>query len=304
MPANPTQTENTADREIVITKILDAPRERVFQAMTDPEQVVRWWGPFGFTVTNHEMDVRPGGVWKRTLHGPDGTNYINKSVYDEVVKPERVTFTHAGGEEGTKDKSTCFKGIWIFEEEGKNKTKLTMKIVFQTPEARKECVEKFGAVEGGHQTLTRLAEYLATGCEIAGPIVLERVYNARPEMIWKALTEKDRMQDWYFKLAEFKAEPGFEFRFEVEHEGHHYIHLCKVKEVIPGEKISYTWRYEGQPGDSLVSFELFPQGSQTKVRLVHEGLDTFPKLPEYDKKNFLQGWTHILGTSLKQYLGK
>src|SRR6266852_4602923 len=78
------------DREIVITRLLDAPRELAFQAWTEPQHVAHWWGPNGFTNTIHEMDVRPGGVWRFIMHGPDGTDYKNEIVYVEVVKPERL----------------------------------------------------------------------------------------------------------------------------------------------------------------------------------------------------------------------
>lgn len=88
--------EEFADREIVITRVFDAPRELVWNAWTDPKQIVRWWGPRGFITTIHEMDVRPGGVWKSTMHGPDGTDYPSQSVFVEVVKPERIVYSLGG----------------------------------------------------------------------------------------------------------------------------------------------------------------------------------------------------------------
>src|SRR5437868_11303305 len=88
-----------SDREIVISRIFDAPRELVWQAMTDPEHVVHWWGPRGFSTTIEVMEVRPGGVWKQTLHGPDGANYPNKSIFKEVVPLERIVYSHGGGRE-------------------------------------------------------------------------------------------------------------------------------------------------------------------------------------------------------------
>src|ERR1700678_444638 len=92
--------ENSADREIVISRVFDAPRELVWQAMTDPLHVIHWWGPRGFTTTIEEMNVRPGGVWKQVMHGPDGTDYPNKSIFTEVVKPERLVYAHGGGKKG------------------------------------------------------------------------------------------------------------------------------------------------------------------------------------------------------------
>ncbi|PYI70315.1 MAG: SRPBCC domain-containing protein, partial [Verrucomicrobia bacterium] len=111
----------------------------------------------------------------------------------------------------------------------------------------------------------------------------------------------DEMRQWYFDLKEFKPEVGFEFEFVVEHEGNTYHHLCKVTEVIPQQKIAYTWRYKGEPGDSLVTFELLPDGDKTKLRLTHEGLETFPKTPAYARKNFEAGWKGI-ASELEKFL--
>jgi uncharacterized protein YndB with AHSA1/START domain len=84
----------TTDPEIVTSRVLDAPRERVFEAFSDPARLARWWGPAGFSSTFHEFDLRPGGHWRFILHGPDGANYPNESVFVEVVKPERIVFDH------------------------------------------------------------------------------------------------------------------------------------------------------------------------------------------------------------------
>ena len=95
---------------------------------------------------------------------------------------------------------------------------------------------------------------------------------------------------------------GFEFEFAVEHEGNRYHHLCKVTEVVPQKKIAYTWRYKGEPGNSLVTFELFGEGEKTRLRLTHEGIESFPKTPAYARKNFEAGWTAIIGSELKRFV--
>jgi len=118
-------------------------------------------------------------------------------------------------------------------------------------------------------------------------------------LVWKALTDKDDIKQWSFDLREFTAVVGFEFQFDVEHEGFRYSHRCKVTEAIPYKRLAYTWRYEGHPGDSLVTFVLFAEGDKTRIRLTHEGLETFPKLPAFARKNFMGGWTQLVGTSLK-----
>jgi uncharacterized protein YndB with AHSA1/START domain len=133
-------------------------------------------------------------------------------------------------------------------------------------------------------------------------VVIERTFNAPVARVWKALTDADEMRVWYFDLKEFKPEVGFEFEFTVEHEGTKYHHVCKITEVIPQKKIAYTWRYAGEEGNSLVTFELVADGGKTRLKLTHEGLETFPKLPAYAKTNFEKGWTEIIGSSLKQYV--
>lgn len=84
----------TADREIVSSRVINAPQEKVFEAFRNPELLARWWGPEGFTNTFHTFDFRPGGTWEFIMHGPDGSDYPNKSVFTEIVEPERVVFDH------------------------------------------------------------------------------------------------------------------------------------------------------------------------------------------------------------------
>ena len=133
-------------------------------------------------------------------------------------------------------------------------------------------------------------------------VVIERTFNAPIAKVWRAITDVDQMRAWYFDLKEFKPEVGFEFEFSVEHEGMTYHHLCSVTEVVPQKKIAYTWRYKGEPGDSLVTLELFAEDDNTRVKLTHTGIETFPKIPAYARKNFESGWTAIIGTELKQFV--
>src|SRR5436853_4772174 len=143
---------------------------------------------------------------------------------------------------------------------------------------------------------------MTTKTDATEAVVIERTSNAQVARVWKALTDADQMRAWYFDLKKFKPEVGFEFEFTVEHEGTKYHHLCKITEVIPQKKIAYTWRYSGEEGDSLVTSELFADGNKTRLKLTHEGLETFPKLPAYAKTNFEKGWTEIIGSSLKQFV--
>lgn len=143
---------------------------------------------------------------------------------------------------------------------------------------------------------------MTTKDELTEAVVIERTLDAPVGRVWKALTEVDQMREWYFDLKEFKPEPGFEFEFIVEHEGMKYHHLCRVTLVVPEKKIAYTWRYKGEPGDSLVTFELAPDGDKTKLRLIHEGLETLPKSATYARNRFEAGWTEIIGSELKKFV--
>src|SRR5438270_12628408 len=143
---------------------------------------------------------------------------------------------------------------------------------------------------------------MSTKSNLADAVVVERTLNAPVAKVWKALTDVDQIRHWYFDLKEFKAEVGFEFEFVVEHEGNRYHHLCKITEIVPQKKIAYTWRYKGEPGDSLVTFELFGEGNKTRVKVTHTGIETFPKTAAYARKNFEAGWTTIIGTELKKFV--
>ncbi len=134
------------------------------------------------------------------------------------------------------------------------------------------------------------------------PFTIERVFDAPAIEVWKAITERDRMQEWYFKLKEFKPEVDFEFSFEGGQPGKVYVHLCKVTEVIPGKKITYSWKYKGYEGISFVTWELFTEKDKTKLKLTHAGLETLPDIADFARKNFEEGWTMIIGKQLPEYL--
>lgn len=136
------------------------------------------------------------------------------------------------------------------------------------------------------------------------PIVVERVFQAPPARVWKAITDRHEMKKWYFDLAEFKAETGFRFQFTGGPSPEkQYLHLCEVTEVVPGKKLTYSWRYDGYAGISYVSFELLPQGNATLLRLTHTGLASFPSdNQDFARSNFVEGWNAIINQSLKNFL--
>ena len=144
------------DREIVIARVFDAPRELVFDAWTNPDHIVRWFGPKGFTLTTKEIDIRAGGRWRFVFHGPDGTNYDNRMVFLEVKRPERLVFDHGSDRD---DDPGRFRTTITFDGQSNGKTVVTLRQLHPTKELRDQKVG-FGAVELGFQTLDKLAAYL------------------------------------------------------------------------------------------------------------------------------------------------
>lgn len=150
-----TSTSSTAEREIVTTRLIDAPRTLVFEAFTDPQHVAHWFGPDGFTTVTQSMDVRPGGTWRFTMRGPDGTVWPNIVTYEEVSPPERLVYLH-----GDDKEPDMFHVTVTFGDEG-GKTALTMRSLFKTAAARELVVRERGAIEGAQQTIGRLERYVA-----------------------------------------------------------------------------------------------------------------------------------------------
>lgn len=204
MTTNHGRSEESTDRELILTREFAAPRELVWNAWTDPAQVTRWWGPAGFTTTTRRMNVTPGGEWRYVMHGPDGRDYENMITFQEVVRPERLVYTHGGGKDC---EPVNFHVTVTFETTGGSgdRTRATMRSVFPSKSARDFVIREYHADEGGKQHLARLAEYLGAmrreGDPAAGatdrPFVITRVFNATRDLVWRAWTERDRLARWF-----------------------------------------------------------------------------------------------------------
>ncbi len=295
MAAKTKATEDYAGRQFVITREFDAPRELVFQAWTDPKQLAQWWGPKGFTNPVCEWDARPGGKIHDVMRAPNGTDYPMGGKFREIVPPERLVLMCGALDADGKLLFEFLHTATFTERNGKTKLTLSSRVIKTTAEANKY----IGGFETGMTlSLERLANLVQTG----EPLVVERTIDAPVERVWKAITTKEDMGRWFFELEEFKAKAGFEFGFTVEHEGFTYVHHCKVMEAVPNKKLAFTWRYEGHAGDSLVTIELVAEGKQTRVKLTHAGLETFPAIPAFARVNFMGGWTQIIGSALGDFV--
>jgi uncharacterized protein YndB with AHSA1/START domain len=140
---------------IVVSRRIEAPRRLVFEAYTDVRHLAQWWGPNGFTTTTQSFEFRAGGLWIFLMHGPDGTDYPNRITWREIVPPERIVYVHGSGPD---DPDQFVSTVTFVEHAGA--TDVTMRAVFRSKERRDFVAERYHAVEGGRQTLGRLAEYL------------------------------------------------------------------------------------------------------------------------------------------------
>lgn len=153
-----TAREYPSDREVIFTRVLDAPRELVWKVWSDVTHLHQWWGPVGFTTTTHEFEFAPGGVWRLVMHGPDGTDYPTRIVFREVVEPSRIVYENSWDLPGAPLE---FTGVNTFDATGDETTKLTMRMTFADVSAFKTAVERYGVLEGGTQTFDRLNDYVS-----------------------------------------------------------------------------------------------------------------------------------------------
>lgn len=232
--------ESETDRELVITRVFDAPRELVFEAWTNPEHLPHWWGPNGFRTTIHELNLQPGGDWRLTMRGPDGTDYRNHIVFVEIVRPERLVYRHEP-EDGTEP--VRFETTVLFTRLN-GKTEVTLRMTFPSTAERGRVVAKYRADEGGRQTLARLAGYLP---EMGShDLVMERVFNAPRDLVFRAWTDRERLKRWWGPkgftnpVCEMDARPGGAIRIHMRApNGDEHPMTGVVQEIVTPERLVF-----------------------------------------------------------------
>lgn len=190
--------------ELYITRIYQAPVKTVWEAWTDPQQVAQWWGPRGFTLTTHSKDLRAGGNWIYTMHGPDGTDYPNRTFYYEVEPYAKLVYDHGASE----DRPPLFR-VTVFFTELKGKTKMEMTMSLATAEAAQE-IKKFIKQAGGESTWDRLAEYLGKTTENKDQFVINRTFAAPIKTVFEMWTNPKHFSQWLapkgFTMNFFRAD--------------------------------------------------------------------------------------------------
>jgi len=279
------------ERTVVATRVFDAPRELVYKAWTDPQQLGQWFPPKDFTSPRCEVDPRPGGIFRCDMMGPDGAMFVGKGLFREVVPNERLVFTFAG-EEAVPP---AILVTVLFEAQG-NKTKLTMQQTAATV-ADYEDLLKLGVTEGMNQSFDKLEELLArtptsrTAASVAGrTLTLTRMFDAPRELVWKAFTDPTHIVKWMFAndwespFAETDVRTGGAFRIGMrpaDHSEEGFSFSGTYREVKKPERIVQDL------GDGRVMTTTFEdQKGRTKLTLSVEMSES----EEAERT----GWTQIL----------
>ncbi|WP_413292387.1 SRPBCC family protein [Bdellovibrio sp. HCB185ZH] len=283
----------------------------VWDAWTDPKQVAQWWGPRGFTITTHSKDLRVGGHWSYTMHGPDGTDWENKTIYYEVEKYSRLVYDHGGGE----DRPPLFRVTVTFEEIKGGKTKMDMTMALATAEAAKE-TKKFIKQASGNSTWDRLAEFLdkeSTGKE---KFVINRVFEAPIHTMFEMWTNPTHFAKWLaptgfnMKFLRSDIKPGATTFYCMENDsGLKMYGRAKYLEILAPNKLVYTQEFTDEKENQsrhpmaptwpavMQTTVLFAEESPTETRVTvtwevvsdytAEELETFIK----GRAGMTQGWT-------------
>ena len=293
------KTETSSDREIVISRVFDAPCERVFEAWTHPSHIASWWGPRGFTTTTESFEFRPGGVWRHTMVGPDGTRYPNRLMYDEITRPERIVYSHYGGIDGV---IAQFQATITFTARGE-KTELTMRQVYRSAQERDAVIEKYGAVEGGKQTLARLEEHmteeaLAAAATSTLKLELSRVFNAPRKIVFEAWSKPEHLSKWFaprpltVPRCELDFRAGGVFRLVMRTpDGLEFPMETTFREVVAPEKIVFAGAIHG--GNAVVTTLTFSEEGKDGKKTRLDVVQTFA-FESDATRGARQGWTQTL----------
>lgn len=313
--------KNNSD-ELHLTRVYDAPVKLVWDAWTDPKQVAKWWGPRGFTITTHSKDLRPGGIWDYTMHGPDGTDWPNKTLYHEVEKYSRLVYDHGGNDV----QKPLFKVTVTFKEiNGKTKMDMTMK--FESPEKARE-IAVFIKQAGGNSTWDRLAEFLEKDATGKDKFVINRSFAADVETVFEMWTNPEHVSKWLpptgmtMKYLHVDIKPGGKSFFMMTNgQGLTMYGMQQYLEVTKPNRFVYTQQFADENEkvsrhpmaptwpENMLTTVLFEaeDNQQTRVTVTWEpyGAASAEEIATFVKERagMTQGWTGSFD-KLEEYLAK
>lgn len=308
--------------QIITTRVLNASRELVWTVLTTPEHIKHFWGPDGFTNSIKQMDVKVGGQWLFTMHGPDGTNYPNRIIYRTVTPKSYLAFDHDGGEDDVSGHR--FLGEIELFEEG-TKTRIELRMTEATMEAR-DAVAPY-AVEGGRQNLERLAAYLAPMANPLNKFVIERSYPVSQKRLFEACTKIEHLKEWMSPAgtkvirATQDLKPGGNYHYGIATaDGHEMWGMVHYKVITPYSQLVYAQNFSDKDGgvtthpkapdwprEMETVFDFLPEGeNQTRLRITWINA----QVSDAEAATFIgahdgmrQGWTGSLD-SLHNHLTK
>lgn len=315
----------TKPNELNLVRLYDADVKTVWDAWTDPKKVAKWWGPRGFTLTTHSKDLRVGGHWSYTMHGPDGTDYVNKTIYHEVEKYSRLVYDHGGNED--LDRPPLFRVTVTFQNV-QGKTLMDMTMAFENPEVAKQMIG-FIKQAGGHGTWDRLGEFLereATGKEI---FVIHRSFKAPIQTVYDLWSKPEHLSKWLaptgveMEFIRADIRPGGKSFFKMFDAARtfEFFGLIDYLELTPPTKLVYKQQFADAAGqvsrhphaptwpETMLTTVTFTSESETETRVkvnweisgtaTREELEAFIK----ERGGMTQGWTGSFD-KLEEYLNQ
>jgi uncharacterized protein YndB with AHSA1/START domain len=303
-------TKNKSN-EINLIRVYDAPVKMVWDAWTEPDQVAQWWGPRGFTITSHSKDIRTGGHWHYTMHGPDGVDWVNKTQYLEVEKYAKMVYDHGGNDE----QKPMFRVTVLFKEVG-GKTHMDMTMAHPTPEAADQSRQVIKKASG-NSTWDRLAEYLEKGTKKKEVFFINRSFDAPLDRMFEVWTDPKHVSRWtppkgfVMEFIKVDIRPGGEgfYRMSMPDGSNPMYGKTQYLEITRPDRIVYTQQFCDEngkiarhpmaptwPETMLTTVRLFSEGpEQTRVTLTWEPygkpepaeIDTFVKA----RSGMTGGWT-------------
>jgi uncharacterized protein YndB with AHSA1/START domain len=253
--------------EIKLTRVYDAPVRAVWDAWTDPAQAAQWWGPRGFTITTHSKDLRPGGHWSYTMHGPDGTKYENKTIYFEVEECAKLVYDHGGHD----DRPPLFRVTVLFRE-AQGKTTMEMTMTLASPEAAAETRKRI-KMHNGNSTWDRLAEYLDEKGSGKEKFVINRTFEASQEVVFAMWSDPAHLAKWLPPTGftmEFRSvdiRPGGRSFYSMTNGQVTMYGGCEYLEIQPPERLVYTQRFCDEHG-ATARHPMAPQWPETMLTTV------------------------------------
>ncbi len=258
---SPARSQRTTSH---VVRVYDAPVSAVWDAWTDPAQLAQWWGPRGFTITTHSKDLRPGGTWRYTMHGPDGTDYPNVTLYHEVERHAKLVYDHGG----TDDSPPLFRVKALFAAQGKG-TRMELTFAFETPEKAAETLAFIKTV-GGFSTWDRLAEYLVKRSANREVFVIAREFDAPIDRVFEMWTDPKHLARWLpscgaapmeFLSCEIRVGGGSRYAMTLP-TGHKMYGRSSYLEITPPERIVYTQQFCDAEGRTARQSASHPPGQR------------------------------------------